>query len=65
MEFHYDTSMDYLARGSIGYGDTYTQWGMTTKLCPDMAKVTAKRGQDLAGFARHIGLRRVRFLERR
>ena len=45
--FYYDTSMDYLARGSIGYGDTYyTQWGMTTKLCPDMAKVTAIRNAD-------------------
>ena len=44
--FYYDTSMDYLARGSIGYGDTYTQWGMTMKLCPDMAKVTAIRNAD-------------------
>lgn len=39
--FYYQSS--YLSRGSIGYGDTYTQFGMTTKLCPDMAKVTAIR----------------------
>lgn len=42
--FYYESS--YLARGSIGYGDTYEQWGMKTKLCPDMAKVTAIRNAD-------------------
>ena len=51
----------YRWNGGEEYGgatfDAYSRYGQGYR--------HTQRGQDLAGFARHIGLRRVRFLERR
>ncbi len=43
-EFKYTS--DLLSRAGMGYSDSYTEYGMTTLMCPDMVKVKAVRNAD-------------------
>lgn len=43
-EFMY--ASDQLSRAGRGYSDSYTEYGMTSLMCPDMVKVKAVRNAD-------------------